>query len=142
MCFIKKISDTHWHIPSQSGNHFPGYTITKLMNTCRNTKCKIKCKLCGELCYHLYKCDDMCYDYMNRNLCKHLHRIHSLLIGSAEEVQLNDTANVETVVTTARDETVVTTADAETVVTTADVETAVTTADVEMVVTNEEAEDT
>ena len=40
----------------------------------------------------------MCYDYMNRNLCKHLHRIHSLLVDSAEEVQLDDSADVEMVV--------------------------------------------
>ncbi|XP_065902962.1 uncharacterized protein [Dysidea avara] len=95
---VNKICDTQWHIPSQSGNHFPGYTITKLATTCRNTNCTIKCKICGGLCYHLYKCDDMCYDYMNGNLCKHLHRIHSLLVDSAEEVQLDDSADVEMVV--------------------------------------------
>ena len=41
----------------------------------------------------------MCYDYMNGNLCKHLHRIHSLLVDSAEEAQIDDSANVEMVVT-------------------------------------------
>ncbi|XP_065910037.1 uncharacterized protein [Dysidea avara] len=57
-----KIFDTQWHIPSQSGNHFPGYTITKLATTCRNTNCTIK-------------------------------------FDSAEEAQIDDSADVEMVVT-------------------------------------------
>lgn len=101
---IQKISDTQWHMPSQSGNHFPGYTITKLTTSCSDTNCTVKCTLCGDLCYHLYKCDDMCFDYMNGNLCKHVHRIHSMPVDSVVEMEL-DVPDVDLVSTDNTEET-------------------------------------
>lgn len=40
----------------------------------------------------------MCYDYMNGNLCKHLHRIHSLTVENAEDINNVDLDDVEMVV--------------------------------------------
>ena len=100
---MQKISDTQWHVPSQSGNHFPGYTITRLAVSCSVTNCATQCKLCGDLCYHLYKCDDMCFDYMNGNICKHLHRIHSMPVP-IEEMEL-DVPDIDLVSTDNTEET-------------------------------------
>ena len=41
------------------------------------------------VCYHSYKCDDMCFDYMNGNICKHLHKIHTKPVDSVEEMELD-----------------------------------------------------
>ena len=91
MLYAQKISDTQWHIPSQSGNHFPGYTITKMASRCEEDVCEEKCTTCYGLCYHLYKCDPLCYDYVNGHLCKHLHSIHSLQSKSNDHDEAMDT---------------------------------------------------
>ena len=31
----------------------------------------------------------MCFDYMNGNICKHLHRIHTMPVDSVEEMELD-----------------------------------------------------
>lgn len=36
-------------------------------------------KACGKLCVHMYECDAACYDYNNGHLCKHIHRIQSIV---------------------------------------------------------------
>ena len=46
---------------------------------------------CGNLCYHLYKCDSLCYDYANGHICKHLHRVHSMTVVAAEAVVSTET---------------------------------------------------
>ena len=33
---------------------------------------------CKKLCYHMYECDQLCYDYTNGHLCKHIHRVDSI----------------------------------------------------------------
>ena len=37
---------------------------------------------CQYLCYHMYSCDQQCYDYSNGHICKHIHRAHSLWLQS------------------------------------------------------------
>ncbi len=36
------------------------------------------CAECKHLCYHMYSCDQHCYDYNNGHMCKHIHRVHSI----------------------------------------------------------------
>ena len=58
-----------------------GYTITKVMESCNSCKdgsttvcTKSECQF---LCWHMYTCDQACYDYNNGHICRHIHRIHS-----------------------------------------------------------------
>lgn len=37
---------------------------------------------CAFLCPHMYSCDSKCYDYNNGHVCKHIHRVHSVLCQS------------------------------------------------------------
>ena len=51
---------------------------------------------CGGLCYHMYSCDLMCFTYNNGHICKHIHRVHSLVqeetrFHSADPSGLNET---------------------------------------------------
>ena len=82
---LQKISNTQWHIPSQSGNHIPGYTVTKISSEFHDATCQERCVTCNNLCRHLYQCDPLCYDYANGHVCKHLHRIHSLSGDTSSE---------------------------------------------------------
>ena len=50
--------------------------------------------MCNGLCHHLYKCDSLCYDYMNGNICKHLHRIHSLQCVSITEENVTESMDI------------------------------------------------
>ena len=36
---------------------------------------------CQHLCYHMYHCDNECYDYSNRHICKHIHCVHSMRLS-------------------------------------------------------------
>ena len=60
------------------------YVIKKLVDTCNEDHCYAKCTQfpCIALCYHLYSCT--CVDYAKKNICKHLHKIHSFLSVSRE----------------------------------------------------------
>ena len=40
---------------------------------------------CGKLCYYMYSCDVMCYDYNNGHVCEHIHRVHSIIYQKAQE---------------------------------------------------------
>ena len=46
---------------------------------------------CNFLCEHMYKCDTTCYDFNNGHICKHIHRVHSLVKTS----DLNHSSVVE-----------------------------------------------
>ena len=61
---------------------------------CQDDTCKEKCATCNGLCHHLYKCDPLCYDYMNGNICKHLHRIHSLQCVSKTEESATESMDI------------------------------------------------
>lgn len=34
---------------------------------------------CTHLCPHMYECDSTCYEYNNGHICKHIHRVHSMV---------------------------------------------------------------
>lgn len=67
-----------WQITSDTDSS-NNYTIIKMSSECTATVCAVKCieKECLGLCRHMYQCS--CYDYHNGHVCKHLHRLHSLL---------------------------------------------------------------
>lgn len=65
-----------------------------MVNRCQDDTCKEKCIMCNGLCHHLYKCDSLCYDYMNGNICKHLHRIHSLQCVSITEENVTESMDI------------------------------------------------
>ena len=49
---------------------------------------------CRELCYHMYACDEFCYDYTNGHMCKHIHSVvHKS--GSEGNNQLPNTCDAE-----------------------------------------------
>ena len=72
-----------WHVESMSGTTPEGYTITRCqMATC--TQCVSESSTCTAtecncLCIHMYKCDSKCYTFNNGYICKHIHRVHSIL---------------------------------------------------------------
>ena len=35
----------------------------------------------------MYKCDPKCYEYNNGHICKHIHRVHSLEMNTAIQLQ-------------------------------------------------------
>jgi len=80
---LKEIADGIWHVDSVSGATVKGYTIVR----CQTATCD-QCALdgsictapeCGSLCIHMYKCGSACYSFNNGHICKHIHRVHSLL---------------------------------------------------------------
>ena len=56
---------------------------------------------CGKLCVHnMYKCDDSCYDYNNGHICKHIHRVQSLVLAksgsmSVESLEITESQDVD-----------------------------------------------
>ena len=69
-------------MPSVSGCNPDGYTVKRVQEcspfSCNSSK---TCKelQCGFLCPHMYSCDNKCYDYNNGHVCKHIHRVHSMI---------------------------------------------------------------
>ena len=72
-----------WHVDSVSGTTPEGYTIVR----CQMTTCKqcisesstCTATECNCLCIHMYKCDSKCYNFNNGHICKHIHRVHSII---------------------------------------------------------------
>ncbi|GFU30994.1 transposable element Tcb2 transposase [Trichonephila clavipes] len=67
-----------WFVKSQT-NRDVLYEIKKFAETCSdNDQCYCRCikQACLSLCMHLYTCE--CSD--NHALCKHIHKIHSLIV--------------------------------------------------------------
>ncbi len=70
---------------STSGLHKTGYLVKR--------SCSVACESCsgplcvssecGKLCVHMYECDDSCYDYNNGHICKHIHRVQSLVLAQS-----------------------------------------------------------
>lgn len=87
--------DGTWHISSISGLNPDGYSIKLLSEICKecvNSPTALTCveSECQQLCYHMYKCDDQCYDYSNGHICKHIHCVHSMRVGESSH---NDITN-------------------------------------------------
>ena len=72
-----------WHVDSVSGTTPEGYTITRCqMATCKQCISEgstCTATECNCLCIHMYKCDSKCYNFNNGHICKHIHRVHSIL---------------------------------------------------------------
>ena len=90
LLFLQEIENGMWHVDSMSGTTPEGYTITRCqMTTC--TQCASESSTCiatecNCLCIHMYKCDSKCYTFNNGHICKHIHRVHSIL----QKKQLHD----------------------------------------------------
>ena len=68
-------------MPSTSGKNPSGYLVKlKDINCadCNNSNELCTMRECNMLCYHMYECDKLCYDYANGHLCKHIHRAHTI----------------------------------------------------------------
>ena len=95
LCHQEVAPDT-WHVPSSSGIKPNGYLVTKLKEECcdcagQPTLALCTRKECVFLCWHMYACDQACYDYHNGHVCKHIHRVHSATthlqpIGQAADI--------------------------------------------------------
>ena len=74
---LQVIDVNKWYISSTSSIHTSGYVVTKrdACKKCNDFKVSRKTE-CSFLCPHMYTCS--CYDYNNRHVCKHIHRVHSL----------------------------------------------------------------
>ena len=48
---------------------------------------------CHFLCVHMYMCDSRCFDYTNGHICKHIHRVHSLLQDNSSAGPLEEVTN-------------------------------------------------
>ena len=87
-----------WHVPSSSGIKPNGYLVTKLKEECcdcagQPTLALCTRKECVFLCWHMYACDQACYDYHNGHVCKHIHRVHSATIHLQPTGQAADNAD-------------------------------------------------
>lgn len=64
------------------GSSPDGYDVQQILSSCSecgNSTSVCTTKECGFLCYHMYKCSSSCYDFNNGHICKHIHRVHSLV---------------------------------------------------------------
>lgn len=83
-------TDGIWHVESVSGSNPKGYCV-KHLHSCSPSECSLQrdriCAApeCQFLCPHMYTCDNICYDYNNGYLCKHIHRVHSLFFEVPQE---------------------------------------------------------
>ncbi|XP_048735607.2 uncharacterized protein LOC125651055 [Ostrea edulis] len=70
------------------------YTVVTHCQKCPETHCYMKCKKvpCIDLCRHLLTCN--CYDYLEGNICKHLHKVQSLLYRNTGRCTLEDQTNI------------------------------------------------
>lgn len=86
--FIAEVEDNTWDVKSSSGND--KYHIVRYRETCDFQHCYAKCVelACSGLCAHIYSCS--CPD--NHPLCKHIHKLHSMLTrGDARQMRDNET---------------------------------------------------
>lgn len=64
-----------------SGLNPDGYLVKlkdEVCAACSNDELLCTAAECCRLCYHMYSCDNQCYDFTNGHICKHIHRVHSL----------------------------------------------------------------
>ena len=83
-------NDGSWQVDSMSGIKVCGYTVTKVadkcVEDCSGPVCKRVARVWPIVYTYVYKCDKACYDFNNGHLCKHIHRVHSLLHTQATAV--------------------------------------------------------
>jgi len=79
-----------WQIESLSGCNLDGYTVTCQHSTCSECSplfphVSVTCTAseCQFLCRHMYSCDKKCYEFNNGHICKHIHKVHSLVVANS-----------------------------------------------------------
>lgn len=79
---MQHVHDKEWNVKSVSGCNRDGYSV-KHIQECSPSTCSSSTSCteaeCGFLCSHMYSCDHLCYDYNNGHVCKHIHRVHSMV---------------------------------------------------------------
>lgn len=81
------LEDGSWIVKSQSGCNPKGYRVSVIHSSChtcsplfeRQDARVCTAAECSYLCPHMYECDPTCYVYNNGHMCKHIHRVHSLV---------------------------------------------------------------
>ena len=73
-----------------SSNPSGHYVIKRTTDVCKESYCNVKCNEfpCINLCYHLYSCT--CVDYTRKNLCKHIHKVHSICVQTPSTTTTED----------------------------------------------------
>ena len=71
------------------------YTVNVDKQKCNETHCYTKCQKvpCIDLCRHLLSCN--CFDYGEGNICKHLHKIQSMLNINMNRQGLKEKGDIE-----------------------------------------------
>ena len=95
---MQELDINKWHLSSQSNEN--GYTVTKKMENC--SRCEDQVTVCTNpecvfLCWHMYTCDTMCYEYNNGHVCKHIHRVHSVNVQKQNDVTAHLSSTSESV---------------------------------------------
>ena len=83
----QKKGEQSWLVESISGCNPDGYTVIYQHTTCPECSPQsqhdgVTCTApeCQFLCPHMYTCDKKCYDFNNGHICKHIHKVHSLVV--------------------------------------------------------------
>ena len=79
---MQRESEEEWIVESVSGCNPDGYAVKRAQEcspfTC-NSSTMCKESQCRFFFPHMYSCDNKCYDYNNGHVCKHIHRVHSMI---------------------------------------------------------------
>jgi hypothetical protein len=73
---IKQVDENTWDIKASTAGKVK-YQLVRYHESCRSDHCFSKCGQisCSGLCAHMYSCS--CWD--NHPMCKHIHKLHSIL---------------------------------------------------------------
>ena len=87
--YVHQVNENQFTVQSMSTPSIQ-YTINKICNKCTTPNCYQKCSNlpCINLCPHMYSCN--CNDCIKNNLCKHVHKIHCILIRNSTLDNDND----------------------------------------------------
>ena len=90
----QKKGEQSWLVESISGCNPDGYTVIYQHTTCpecspQSQHDSVTCTApeCQFLCPHMYTCDKKCYDFNNGHICKHIHKVHSLVVKNRKETK-------------------------------------------------------
>ena len=92
---VSKYDVHQWRVKSQSSEEY--YVVTRCSEICQQADCQIQCLTvaCMGLCQHLFDCS--CVD--QSPLCKHIHKVHSILNHQAASQRAHDKFSLKTVTT-------------------------------------------
>ena len=99
----QKKGEQSWHVESISGCNPDGYTVICQHTTCPECSPQsqhdgVTCTApeCQFLCPHMYTCDKKCYDFNNGHICKHIHKVHSLVVQNRKETKRHTESQTST----------------------------------------------